>query len=118
MSTQVAPALDLHDFRAKAKRLAEARRDARVDRERYAKEEAEAEREFRQTLAMRYAGARAEGETGSGAEILARAEAADARYRRDIAASLVRSCDQRIAELEANRSILRTDMEIGAREAG
>ena len=114
--TEVRPALDLHAFREKARKLAQARQDARRDRERYAQQEAEAEHAYRKTLATVFAQQREKGEPVGASEIAARAAAADHAKTRDIAKSLVRSCDLRIEELEANRAMLRTDFESGDRQ--
>ena len=114
--SQPQPALDLHDFRDKARKLAQARQEARRDRERYAEQEATAEHEYRKTLARVFAENREKGQPVGASEILARAAAADAAKTRDIAHSLVRSCDLRIEELEANRAMLRTDFESGDRK--
>jgi flagellar biosynthesis/type III secretory pathway protein FliH len=99
--------LDLNDLRDQARKLAELRREARRDRERYAHEQAQAERDYRMLLARTFAEKRAEGEAQGAAEIFARGVTAEVVLRRDMAAAMVKSCDLRIEELEADRAMLR-----------
>ncbi len=98
------PVLGLQEFRDNAHKLGVARREARRDYERYAEQEADAEREFRKTLAIAFA--KAEG-TAAQREMEAHKEAAEARHKRDLAKALSKSALLRIEELEADRSILR-----------
>jgi len=108
MTGHIAPTMGLDEYRTSAHGLAEQRRIARVNYEAHSHDEADAERDFRKTMAVAYAKARSGGETSSGAEIMARAESADARHRRDLAASKARAAQMRIAELERDASILRS----------
>ena len=116
MSEQPRPTLDLHDFREKAGKLARARQEAREQRERHALAESEAEHDYRKTLAVVFARERENGQPVGASEILAKGEAAGHAKVRDDAHALVRSCDLRIAELERNMSMLRSDFESGDRK--
>ena len=98
------PVLGLQEFRDNAHKLGVARREARRDFERYSELEADAEREFRKTLAIAFA--KAEG-TAAQREFIAQQEASDARHKRDLAKAMSKSALLRIEELEADRSILR-----------
>lgn len=107
MSGGPEPHLDLDEVRRQARALAEGRRTARRDYERYTKQEAEAEHDYRKKKAQAYLGSRSEGTASNGAEIVANAAAAEERMRRDIAHSMAKAAEQRIAELEADRAMLR-----------
>ena len=103
------PTLGLDELRRGSRAITERRREARRDYERYAEAAAEAEREYRKTLAKRLAVHRVENNLGvTEAEIMAQGDAADARYRRDIAQSLAKSSLLRIEELERDAATLRS----------
>ena len=110
--------LGLTEFRRLAHKLGTERGEARRDMERYAQQEADAERDYRRELATAYAKARSAGETGNGAEIAARAEAADAKHKRDLAAAMYHSTKERIASIEATRAMLRAEAEWSQRIDG
>lgn len=112
------PTLSLDELRRGARQITERRRDARRDYERYAKEEADADLEYRKTMAKAYTAARADGVTDRGAEILARDAAAEAKQRRDIAASLAKSALLRIEECEREAATLRSIAEWSQRIDG
>jgi hypothetical protein len=102
------PTLTLDDMRRGAHQLAQARRDARRDFERYSEQEADADREYRVTLAKVFARERSAGEPAGASEILAKAAAAEAKHKRDLAASLAKSALLRIEELERDAATLRS----------
>lgn len=101
------PPLDLADYRRGARTNAEQRREARRDFERYSRQEADAERDYRMRLAVVFAQRKSEGESDKRAEMAAKAEAADLAHRRDIAHSLAFSSRLRIEELERDAASLR-----------
>lgn len=92
--------MDLAERRAADRTLAQRRQEARRDYVRYAEEEAAADREYAVTLAKTLAKLRAEGQPVGAAEIAAKGEAAEAKYRRDIAHSLAKAALLRIEETE------------------
>lgn len=94
------PTMDLQGRRNADRKLAELRREARRDFERYAEQEADAERDYRKAMAVRFAEAKGEGLSDKRAETDAKGATADLRHRRDIAHSLAFSARMRIAELE------------------
>lgn len=101
------PHLTFDQVRKAAHLLGEKRRAARADYEHRTREAAEAERDYRKTKAIAFTKAR-DGEKGVGeSEIIADHHSADARYRRDIAQSMVKASLLRIEELEADRAMLR-----------
>lgn len=103
--------LDLHDFRRRAERITKARDVARKDAERYGREEADAEFEYRKRKAASFGAYRVQEKGVAEAEILAEGDVAEWRHKRDLAKVLRRSAEERIAELEANRAMLRMDAE-------
>lgn len=102
------PTLGLDELRRGARALHETRRQARTDYVRYCEQEADADREYRRTMAQSIVAQRAEGEPASVAEAVARGIAADAKHRRDIAASLAKACLLRIEECERDSATLRS----------
>lgn len=110
------PALDLDDFRRRAADVTRQRREARRDYERYAEQAADADREYRKTLATAFITAKAGDATVKQAELEADAEAADARHKRAIAESLAKAALLRVEECERDAATLRTVYESGRRE--
>jgi hypothetical protein len=102
------PTLTLDDLRTGARQIATRRHEARRDYERYMEQEADAEREYRTTLAKAFARERAEGQPAGAAEITARGEAAEAKHKAAIAGSLAKSALLRIDECEREASTLRS----------
>lgn len=92
--------MDLHARRIADRKLAERRQEARRDYVRYAEQAADADLEYRKVKAVKYTEERSMGNTSVGAELLANAEAAEAKHRRDIADSLAKASLLRIQEVE------------------
>lgn len=92
--------MDLAERRLADRTLAERRQAARRDYVRYAEQEADADREYAVTMAKTLATARSNGEPVGAAEIAAKAAAAEAKHRRDIAKSLAKAALLRIEETE------------------
>lgn len=92
--------MDLGDRRRADRMLAERRQEARRDYTRYAEEAENADLEYRKTKARVYMDQRAEGNTSVGAELVANAEAGEAKHRRGIAESLAKASLLRIQEVE------------------
>lgn len=103
-----APTLGLDELRRGARALTEKRREARRDYVRYCEQEADADRDYRRTMARSFTRLRSGGEPVGAAEIIARADAADAKHRRDIAASLAKASLLKIEELERDSATLRS----------
>lgn len=99
--------MDLAERRAADRALSEQRRDARRDYVRYSEQAAEADREYRVSKARRFVELRHEGESAEGSKIQAEAAAADAKHRRDIAASLAKAALLRIEEAERDSVTVR-----------
>lgn len=91
----------------KSNQLQEARSAARRDYVRYSEEEAEADRQYRMTLASAFAQCKANDMTAAQAEVEAHARASDAKLKRDLAKSMSKSALLRIEQLEADRATLR-----------
>lgn len=92
--------MDLAERRLADRTLAQRRQDARRDYVRYAEDEANADREYAKTLARVFLQHRDKGEAVGASELLAKADAAEAKQRRDIAHSLARAALLRIDETE------------------
>jgi uncharacterized coiled-coil DUF342 family protein len=106
--TQPQPHMDFSEIRTAAHHLAQKRRDARRDYERYSEQAADAERDYRKRLAKAFAEAKSAGDvTAAQAELHAYAQAADHKHKRDLAQAMAKSCLLRIEELEADRAMLR-----------
>lgn len=101
------PHLSFSEIRSAAHDLAERRRQARADYEKRSREAADAERDYRKKLAIELTKFRSSEKGVGESEILANAEAADEKHRRDIAQSLAKAALLRIEELEADRAMLR-----------
>ena len=102
------PTLGLNELRQKAHALSQRRSDAIRDYERYAEQEADADRDFRITLAKRFTQARSDSEPAGASEIIARAAAAEAKHKCAIASSLAKSSLLRIEECERDAATLRS----------
>ncbi len=101
------PTMDLQARRDADRKLTQQRREAQRDYERYAAQEADAERDYRKQTAVKFAEAKSEGLSDKRAEIDAKAATADLRHRRDIAHSLAVSARFRIAGLERDAVTVR-----------
>lgn len=101
------PVMSLDEFRVKSNQLQTKRSEARRDFERYSQEEAEADRQYRMTLASAFAQCKANDMTAAQAEVEAHARASDAKLKRDLAKSMSKSALLRIEQLEADRATLR-----------
>lgn len=112
------PVLSLDEFRVKSNQLQQKRSDARRDYERYSQEEAEADRQYRMTLASAFAQCKANDMTAAQAEVEAHARASDAKLKRDLAKSMSKSALLRIEQLEADRATLRSIAEWSQRISG
>jgi hypothetical protein len=99
--------LSFDEIRAAAHSAAQWRRDARANYERYSKEAADAERDYRKRLAIEFTQYRAEGKGAGESELLAHGKAADDRHRRDIAQGQAKAALLRIEELERDQATLR-----------
>lgn len=117
-AAQHEPPLDLQDLRAQARSLGDSRREARRDFQRYSKDEADAERDYRQSFAVKFAEFKSKGEPNGAAEKLAAGLTSELRHRRDIAHAMAKSCLLRIDELERDASILRHISERSSRIEG
>lgn len=94
------PTMNLQGRRDADRVLARRRQEARRDYERYAEQEAEADRLYEKTRATVFVQAKAEGDSDRTAELKCRDAAADHKYRRDLAHSLAKSALLRVAEAE------------------
>lgn len=111
----IAPPLDLHDYRERRDNIARARHKAVTERQEAALEASDAEHEYRKRKAVALARYRGEGMGAGEAEIMAEGDVAEHRKKRDDALALRRSAQERIAELERNASMLRSEFEASQR---
>jgi hypothetical protein len=97
--------LDIDDARRASRRLAELRRAAEEDHERFTREAAEKEREYRKAYSQAFVQA-----TGTAAEREAKAKAGASQeaYERDLAAGMVKVQVERLRGLEGERSQLKS----------
>lgn len=102
------PTLSLDDFRAQARILQQARKQARANYEAYRQEEAEADRDYRIVKATALAEHRAAGMTGDQAKIQAEADCAPQKLKRDLANAKAKGALLRVEELEADKAVLRS----------
>lgn len=100
--------LTLPEFRRKANAMQQARSEARRDYARYAEQEADQDRLYRQTLAQAFAKAKSGDATAAQAELQAHADAADFKHARDLAKAMAKAALLRIESLEADRATLRS----------
>lgn len=112
------PVLSLDEFRVKANQMQKARSEARRDFERYAEQEAQADKAYRLSLATAFAQAKAKDMTAAQAEMEAHAMASDKKLERDLAKSMAKSALLRIEQLEADRATLRSVAEWSQRIEG
>lgn len=99
--------LSFEEIRAAAHDLAQHRREARADYERYIKKAADAERDYRRALAIEFTRAKAGGAGVGEAEIRAQGAVSTHRHERDVAQGMAKAALLRIEELEADRAMLR-----------
>ncbi len=106
MRLDVTEPLDIDDARIAAKAMATQRRAAEALLEQSTIDAAENERTYRKTLAQQYANLAGRDVTAAQREALARSEAADAGYDRDLAEGMVKVHQQRLRGLEGERAML------------
>ena len=94
------PTMNLDERRAADRNLARMRRDARADYVEQSETAARADAEYRKAKSLAYLAARDEGLPASGCEVVSNAAGAEAKQRRDIAASLAKAALLRIQEAE------------------
>lgn len=116
--TSPQPVLSLDEFRRQSRALQEARTAARRDYERYAEEEAKADKQYRMTLAVAFAECKAKDLTAAQAEHEAHSRASDSKLKRDLAKTMAKSALLRIEQLEADRASLRSVAEWSQRIEG
>ena len=92
--------MDLNDRRRADHQLAVQRREARAEYVKQAEIEARADAEYRRVKSVTYLECRDKSMPSNGAEIVANAAAAEAKQRRDIAASLAKAALLKIQETE------------------
>jgi hypothetical protein len=92
--------MDLNDRRRADHQLAVQRREARAEYVKQAEVEARADAEYRRVKSVTYLECRDKAMPSNGAEIVANAAAAEAKQRRDIAASLAKAALLKIQETE------------------
>lgn len=102
--------LDVDDARRAVKMCAEQRRDARDWKRRALLDAAEKERIYRKARATAWTSA-AEG-SAKQREDWVNDHTADARFDRDTAAAMVKVCDERLAECDAERASLHRIIEM------
>jgi len=105
--------LEINEARRASHALAQQRRAAEAELDRLTRDAAEAEREYRKTLAKAFLVA--EGDTAAMREADAKSRASQAGYERDLAVGLVKACQERLRGLEGERSQLKTISEWSAR---
>lgn len=96
--------LAMNEARTASRAAAENRRNAESNYEAAIREAADKERTYRRRLAIEIV--KAEG-TATAREFVARSEAADTSYDRDVAAGMVKVAEQRLRGLEGERAMLR-----------
>lgn len=103
------PTLDLDAMRRKAADFNRARIAAREDYQRHASEEADAERDYRKHLAVRFTNLRTEGKGAGEAELLAKGEddVAELEHKRSLAKSKAKASLLRIEQIERAQTTLR-----------
>lgn len=101
--------LSFGEVQSAAHDLASQRRHARTVYEKRSREAADAEREYRKKLAIKFTTFRSQEKGVGESEILANGdpEVYEARHARDIANGLAKAALLRIEELEADRAMLR-----------
>jgi len=100
--------LEIDQARLAARRLADQRRDAERAIEEQVEAAADAERDYRKAYAEAFVTAIG---TAAEREAVAKREAADEAYARDLAAGMVKVMQERLRGLEGERSMLKTLME-------
>jgi len=99
--------MDLAERRRADADLTRSRRAAREEFVRQSEVAAQADADYRRIKSITYLEARDQGLPSNGAEIVANAAAAEARTRRDIAASLARAAQMKIQEAERDAVTVR-----------
>lgn len=94
--------MDLEERRVSERKIAERRAEARRDFIRYCEESAKEDLEYRKTKAIKLVEYRAAGEPAGVSEIRAEADAAEHKYKREIAGSLAKAALLKIEETERN----------------
>lgn len=93
-------AMDLGERREAERNIAKARREARNSYVAYSEQAAKEDLEYRKTKAIRLVEYRAAGEPAGVAQIRAEADAAEHKYKREIAESLAKAALLKIEEAE------------------
>lgn len=113
----LAQPLSIDEAREASRAVALQRREAERNLEIAVEKAASTEREYRKVLATAHANHAGEG-TAAQREAQARADAAHHAYERDLAAGMVKVCQERLRGLEGERSQLRAIMDLSARQFG
>jgi hypothetical protein len=108
--------LSIDDARRASRTLATQRRIAEDNLESAVTKAAETERDYRKSLAVAFV-KNTEG-TAAQREAQARADVAKESYERDVAAGMVKVCQERLRGLEGERSQLRALMDLSAKVYG
>lgn len=108
MRLDVEHPLDIDDARRASRRLAELRREGEDQLEKAVKEHAEAERDYRKRLSRAFVENAGMDGLAAAKEAKAHADAADARYDRDLAEGLVKVAGERLRGLEREGAALRS----------
>jgi uncharacterized protein (DUF3084 family) len=107
VNAQANPGIDFLKGQNGFHQIAESRRAARRDLEKYLKEKARAEYDYRKVLAREFAVARHDKKSVVEADVYAKGKAAGAAFSRDMADAKAKAAQARLAELEGERASLR-----------
>lgn len=99
--------MDLSERRQAERKIAEARRKGRDDYVAYSEQAAKEDLEYRKTKAIKLVEYRAAGEPAGVAQIRAEADAAEHKYKREIAESLAKAALLKIEETERDSVVVR-----------
>jgi len=99
--------MDLGERREAERNIAKARREARNSYVAYSEQAAKEDLEYRKTKALRLVEYRAAGEPAGVAQIRAEADAAEHKYKREIAESLAKAALLKIEETERDSVVVR-----------
>lgn len=109
--------LGMDEARQASRALASQRRGAESNLEAAVEKAAETERDYRLALAKAFAKYADRG-TAAQREAEARADVAEQSYARDLAAGMVKVCQERLRGLEGERAQLRALMDLSAKTYG
>lgn len=113
----LAEPLAIDEARAASRALASQRRNAEAELESAVEKAAETEREYRKALAVAWARMAGDG-TAASRDAKAKSDVAQEAYERDLAAGMVKVCQERLRGLEGERSQLRALMDLSAKMYG